>query len=372
MQSPAFILEEAKLVANLELMQSVAIATDVQIIQALKAYAFWPTFPLLAQYLQGATASSLHEAQLINDYFGKQAHIYAPAYLPEQFAEVLTLGGHLTFNSLTELERYRDQWEAAEISVGLRVNPEYSPVETELYNPASPYGRLGETLPNLPAHPPIGLEGLHVHTLCESGAEATAKLIERVKAKFGHYLRKMKWLNLGGGHLMTQVGYDLAKLISSLKQLKADYPHLEVILEPGSAAAWQTGYLRSRVLDIVENYGKRTAILDVSFTCHMPDTLEMPYRPVVRNAAAEEVPGDYAYQLGGVSCLAGDYLSEYWFPQPLLPGDEIIFEDMLHYTTVKTTTFNGVQHPLLGIQRENGQIEIVRRFGYEDFVRRLG
>lgn len=372
MQSPAYILEEAKLIANLELMQSVAAATDVHIIQALKAYAFWPTFPVFAQYLAGATASSLHEAQLIYKHFGKKAHVYAPAYLPEQFDEVLALSSHLTFNSLGELERYRAKWENTEVSVGLRVNPEYSPVETDLYNPASPFGRLGETLPNLPSQPPEGLEGLHVHVLCESDAKATATLIAKMKSKFGHYLRKIKWLNLGGGHLMTKDDYEVAILVEALQQFKKEYPQLEVILEPGSAAAWKTGYLKSRVLDIIENYGKRTAILDISFTCHMPDTLEMPYRPDVRNASADFKDGYYAYQLGGVSCLAGDYLSEYWFKQPLLVGDEVIFEDMLHYTAVKTTTFNGVQHPSLCIQRVNGEIDLIKAFGYEDFEQRLG
>lgn len=370
--SPAFVLEEAKLIANLELMQSVAAAADVHIIQALKAYAFWPTFPLIAQYLHGATASSLHEAALIFNHFGKKAHVYAPAYLPEQFAEIQDMSSHLTFNSLGELERYRDQWEGSAVSVGLRVNPEYSPVATDLYNPASPYGRLGETLPNLPSQPPAGLEGLHVHVLCESDAAATATLIEQMKSKFGHYLKRMKWLNLGGGHLMTKSGYDLDVLIDALKKLRTAYPDLEVILEPGSAAAWQTGYLKSRVLDIVTNYGRRTAILDVSFTCHMPDTLEMPYRPTIRQASSEEVAGAYAYQLGGVSCLAGDYLSEYWFKQPLLVGDEIIFEDMLHYTTVKTTTFNGVQHPALCIKRGDGSLDVIRQFTYKDFESGLG
>jgi carboxynorspermidine decarboxylase len=372
MTSPAFVLEEQKLIRNLELMQSVAKEADVTIIQALKAYAFWPSFPLLAKYLGGATASSLNEAILIEKHFGVAPHVYSPAYLPEQFDAIAAIAGHLTFNSLGELERFRDRWEAANLSVGLRVNPEYSPVETDLYNPASPYGRLGETLPNLPSRPPEGLEGLHVHVLCESSAAATATLIDKVTANFGHYLKHLKWLNLGGGHLMTKEGYERDQLIAALKKLRQKYPNLEVIMEPGSAAPWNTGYLVSRVLDVIENYGRRTAILDVSFTCHMPDTLEMPYRPVVRGASAEPTETGYAYQLGGVSCLAGDFLDNYYFPQPLLPGDQLIFEDMLHYTTVKTTTFNGVHHPSLCVEKADGKIEVVRSFGYEDYESGLG
>lgn len=372
MPSPAFVLEEEKLIANLEVMRSVADRAGVTIIQALKAYAFWPTFPLMAGYLDGATASSLHEARLIHKHWGKKPHVYAPAYLPEQFPEILALADHLTFNSLTELERYRADWSAAGASVGLRVNPEYSPVETDLYNPADPHGRLGETLPNLSVKPPAGLSGLHVHVLCESSAAATATLIERLRTKFGHWLRQLRWLNLGGGHLMTRAGYDRDTLVDALRGLRRDFPDLALILEPGSAAAWQAGYLRGRVLDVVNNYGHRTAMLDVSFTCHMPDTLEMPYRPTVRNASATQTEGGYAYRLGGVSCLAGDYLAEYWFPQPLRAGDEIVFEDMLHYTAVKTTTFNGVQHPALCIQRTDGLLETVRTFGFADFEARLG
>ncbi|PHI18155.1 carboxynorspermidine decarboxylase [Lewinellaceae bacterium SD302] len=370
--SPSYILEEEKLIANLELMQAVAASADVTIIQALKAYAFWPTFPLLSKYLHGATASSLNEALLIKKHWGVKPHVYAPAYFPEQFAEIAGLAGHLTFNSLGELERYRQQWEAAGLSVGLRVNPEYSPVTTDLYNPASPYGRLGETLPNLPPQPPSGLEGLHVHVLCESSAAATATLLAKIDSKFSHYLKKMKWLNLGGGHLMTKEGYELQILIDALNTFKAKYPEIEIIMEPGSAAIWQTGYLKSRVLDVIENYGRRTAMLDVSFTCHMPDTLEMPYRPVVRGASAEKTETGYAYLLGGVSCLAGDYLDEYWFSQPLLAGDEVIFEDMLHYTTVKTTTFNGVHHPALCIQKEDGSVNVLRKFDYLDYEKGLG
>ena len=371
--SPAFVIEEDQLRRNLELIADVASATDVEIILALKAFAYWPAFPLMAEYLPGATASSLNEARLIRRHFGRRPHVYAPAYPPNAFAEMAELAEYLTFNTLTELERYRPVWEKMGTSVGLRVNPEYSPVETELYNPSHPHGRLGETLPNLPTKPPRGLRGLHIHTLCESDAAATATLIERTRAQFGHYLEQIEWLNLGGGHLMTREGYDLEGLITSLKALKQRYPHLHVTLEPGSAHVWRTGYLQCTVLDIVNNYGSATLMLDVSFTCHMPDTLEMPYRPMVQGASAEEADGyPYAYRLGGMSCLAGDYLDTYYFRQPARVGDTLIFEDMAHYTTVKSTMFNGVPHPDIVLVDADGEMLKRRTFTYADYEARMG
>ena len=371
--TPAFVIEEDKLRKNLERVSDVAAASGVEIILALKAFAYWPAFPLIAEYLSGATASSLNEAKLIRQHFGKRPHVYAPVYRPGEFEELQGMAEHLTFNTLTELERYRPQWEKAGTSVGLRVNPQYSPVETDLYNPSNKFGRLGETLPNLPAKPPAGLKGLHVHTLCESDAAATATLIERTRAQFGHYLEQIEWLNLGGGHLMTRAGYDVDGLIATLRQLRERYPHLRVTLEPGSAHVWQTGYLRATVLDIVNNYGSATLMLDVSFTCHMPDTLEMPYRPVVRGASSEEAAGyDYPYRLGGMSCLAGDYLDTYYFRQPARVGDTVIFEDMAHYTTVKSTMFNGVPHPDIVLVDGDGTELARRSFTYEDYAARMG
>ena len=368
-----FTLYEDKLRQNLELIADVAAAADVRIILALKAFAYWPAFPIFAEYLTGATASSYNEALLIKKHFGKPPHVYAPVYRKREFTELAGIAGHLTFNTLTELERYRESWEKTGTNVGLRVNPEYSPVETELYNPADPHGRLGETLPNLPAKPPAGLRGIHVHTLCESSAANTATLIERTKAQFGHYLAQVEWLNLGGGHLMTKAGYDVELLISTLRDLKERYPHLEVILEPGSAHLWGAGDLQAEVLDIVDNYGHRTLMLDVSFTCHMPDTLEMPYRPEVQGASKEPKPEfPYAYRLGGMSCLAGDYLAEYHFAQPVRPGDTLIFADMAHYTTVKTTMFNGVPHPDIRLVDAHGEVLAERKFSYEDYEARMG
>ncbi len=371
--SPAFVIEEDKLRRNLEMIADVASASGVKIILALKAFAYWPAFPLIAEYLPGATASSLNEAKLIRDHFGKRPYVYAPVYRPGEFAELAAMSEHLTFNTLTELERYRAEWERLGTSVGLRVNPEYSPVETELYNPSNPHGRLGETLPNLPTRVPAGLKGLHVHTLCESDATATATLIERTRAQFGHYLAKIEWLNLGGGHLMTREGYDTEALVTALRGLRERYPHLEIILEPGSAHVWQTGYLSCTVLDLVNNYGSATLMLDVSFTCHMPDTLEMPYRPVVRGASSEEGDGyPYAYRLGGMSCLAGDYLGEYYFTQPARVGDTLVFEDMAHYTTVKSTMFNGVPHPDILMVDADGEILTRRSFDFADYASRMG
>lgn len=366
-------LYEDRLRKNMEVIADVAAAADVTIILALKAFAYYPAFPIIAEYIKGATASSLNEALLIKNHFGKPPHVYAPVYRPQEFDEIAAIAGHLTFNSLSELERYRPKWEAKGLSVGLRVNPQYSPVEIALYNPAAKDGRLGETLPNLPATPPKGLKGIHVHALCESSAEHTAILADRLKAQFGHYLEQLEWLNLGGGHLMTKEGYDVDGLIKTLSDLRARYPHLKVILEPGSAHLWRAGDLRCTVFDIIENYGQHTLMLDVSFTCHLPDTLEMPYRPKVQGASTEKKPEfPYAYRLGGMSCLAGDFLDNYYFSQPVRVGDELLFDDMMHYTTVKTTMFNGVPHPDICLVDDHGEVTQRRRFGYEDYEARMG
>ena len=369
----AFILQEAAFRQNLQSIADVARDADVEIILALKAFSFWPTFPLVREYLPGATASSLNEAKLVYKHMQTKPHVYAPAYVPQEFAELLELSHTLTFNSLSEFERYRSTWQRAKSSVGLRVNPLYSPVKTELYNPASPTGRLGVAMDQLPDLPPEGLEGVHVHALFESDASSSAKLLETVTEGLGHWLPRLKWLNLGGGHLMTREGYDLQKFVHALRDLRSAYPNLHVTLEPGSAHAWQTGVLCSHVLDIIENHGVQTAMLDVSFTCHMPDTLEMPYRPQVQGTVdVAESSNVFVYNLGGSSCLAGDYIADYGFPNELEVGDQVIFNDMLHYTTVKSTMFNGVQHPDLVMHWADGRREVVRRFSFEDYQARLG
>ncbi len=368
----AFVLRESALRQNLELIAGVAKEADVHIILALKAFAFWPTFPIFAEYLPGATASSLNEALLVKKHFAGDVHVYGPAYVPREFGQVADIAHSITFNTLTELERHRAVWETSKASVGLRFNPEWSDVSTDLYNPSSAVGRLGETLPNLPVEPPVGLQGLHVHTLCESSAQSTATLIERIEATVGHWLPKLKWLNLGGGHLMTKAGYERDILVAALQGLRQRHPHLSVYLEPGSAHAWRTGEIVAHVLDIVENHGTKTLMLDVSFTCHMPDTLEMPYRPQVRGASADAVQGAHAYRLGGVSCLAGDFLDSYYFEQPVAVGDQLVFEDMLHYTMVKSTMFNGVPHPDVVLERLDGRLDLLRRFEYVDYEARMG
>lgn len=370
--SPSYVLEMAKLRKNLELMQSVAQRADVQIILALKAFAFYPVFPFIKQYLDGATASSVFEARLINEEMGVKAHTYNVAYIPSEFEKMMSLSSHLVFNSIGQYERFRPQIEAYQepISCGIRFNPEYSTVETDLYNPAATGSRLGETIEAFSDELPEGIEGLHFHTLCESSSFDLEKTMEAVEQKFGHFFPKIKWLNMGGGHLMTRDDYDTDHLVDLLKKFKAKH-NLEIILEPGSAALWQTGFLESTVLDIHESGGIKTAILDVSFTAHMPDTLEMPYRPKIRGAS-DPVEGKPTYRIGGVSCLSGDFMTEYSFEKELEVGERLILEDMMHYTTVKTTMFNGVKHPNICILRENGILEIVREYVYEDYLRRMG
>lgn len=369
--SPAFVLEEELLVKNLELMQGVQESSGASIILALKGFSMWSVFPLVGRYLKGATASSLNEARLIFEEMGKKAHTYAPAYKQEDFAGLLKYSSHLTFNSLSQFKRFIPEIQAfpEKVSIGLRVNPEYSDVETEMYNPCAVGSRLGILHTDLVEGLPPEIEGLHFHTLCESSAQALEKTLESFEARFGKYLPQLKWVNFGGGHLMTRKGYDVDHLIRIISDFKSRYD-LEVILEPGSAVAWQTGVLVSEVLDIVENKGVKTAIVDVSFTAHMPDTLEMPYRPKI-TGATDPVTGKPTYRIGGVSCLAGDFMYEYSFDAALEVGQKLIFEDMIHYTMVKTTMFNGVQHPRIAIWRPDQTLDVVREFHYEDFKGRL-
>lgn len=370
--SPSYVLEYAKLRRNLELIQDVADRAGVRIILALKAFSFYPVFPFIKKYLHGATASSLYEARLINEEMGVKAHTYNVGYLPEEFPEILSRSSHLVFNSVRQFERFYPQVQAAKerVSCGIRINPEYSTVETDLYNPAASGSRLGETADKFADGLPAGADGLHFHTLCESSSYDLEKTLAAVEEKFGHLLPQIRWLNMGGGHLMTREGYDTEHLIKLLRDFKAKHD-LDIILEPGSAIAWQTGYLISTVLDIHESRGIKTAVLDVSFTAHMPDTLEMPYRPKI-TGATDPQPDQPTYRLGGVSCLSGDFMTEYSFDRELKPGDRIILEDMMHYTTVKTTMFNGVKHPNICILRENGILEIVREYNYADYRSRMG
>lgn len=368
--SPCFILDEHLLENNLKLIKSVADQAQVEIILAFKGFAMWRVFPLIRQYISGATASSLHEMMLCNEYMESKSHTYAVAYKECEMDQILKGSSHITFNSLNQLNMFGPKAKANGVSVGLRINPEYSDVETELYNPSAPTSRLGVQSDPLKLEIPDYVDGLHFHVLCESDATAIEQVLESVEERFGHLLPKIKWLNLGGGHLMTRKNYNTDHLIKILKDFKAKH-NLHLILEPGSAFAWETGVLKTTILDIVDNGGVKTAIIDASFTCHMPDCLEMPYRPNLENGYTDPHKGKYKYRLGGISCLAGDYLEAYSFDQPLRVGDEIEFLDMIHYTMVKTSTFNGIQHPAIGIKKKNGQFDLVRTFDYSDYKNRL-
>lgn len=368
--SPCYVLEADKLRANLALIDRVQKASGCTIILALKGFAMWSSFPIVREYLSGCSASSYNEARLAREHFGGHVHLYAPAYTDAEFPDLIELADRISFNSLSQWQRLGRQALAAGISCGLRVNPRVNEVETDLYNPSGEQSRLGIPQEEVADGVPPGIEGIHVHALCECDADATERLIQAVEERFGHLLARMKWCNLGGGHLMTRPGYDVERLIRLLSEFHQRHPHLDVVLEPGSAIAWRTGPLLSTVLDIIHRGGINIAILDTSATAHMPDVLEMPYRAEVRGAELPRIK-PHTYRLGGMTCLAGDIIGDYSFDQPLKVGDRVIFEDMTHYTMVKTTMFNGVAHPSIAIAHENGEIEVVRRFGYADYEARL-
>ena len=368
--SPCYVIEEQSFRRNLALISSVAQRAEVEIILAFKAFAMWSVFPVVREYVQCSTASSLSEARLAYEEMGSKAHTYAPAYSEAEFPEIMSLSSHITFNSLSQFQKFYPYTPGKNISCGLRINPEYSDVETDLYNPCAPGSRLGVVADLLGDHLPEGVEGLHFHTLCESNSFDLEKTLAVIDEKFGKYFPQIKWLNMGGGHLMTHKDYDVEHLITLLKNFRAKYPHLHIILEPGSAFAWQTGFLLSTVLDVVENKGINTAMLDVSFSCHMPDCLEMPYKPAIRGAS-DVISGKPAYRMGGNSCLSGDFYGSWSFENELKVGDQVIFEDMIHYTMVKTTMFNGVTHPSIGILTKENEFKLIRRFGYEDYKNRM-
>ena len=389
MKTPYYMIEERLLRSNLSLIQDVARQSGAEIILAFKAFALWKTFPIFCEYITHTTASSPYEARLAKEEFGSPAHTYSPAYTKDTFEEILSNSSHITFNSLSQYEAFFpmvEQWnekhaEKERISCGLRINPEHSHIETDLYNPTAPGSRFGVISDQLPERLPADIEGFHCHCHCESSAEDLVDNLIYIEKRFAGWFSQLKWLNLGGGHLMTRKGYNVPLLVETIRGLRQRYPNLRIILEPGSAFAWQTGPLVSSVVDIVENHGIRTAILDVSFTCHMPDCLEMPYWPAVRGAETIEDPeghvtseqdnDGYVYRLGANSCLSGDFLSSWRFDHPLQIGEQIIFEDMIHYTTVKTCMFNGIHHPSLTILREDGAHELLREYTYEDYRDRM-
>lgn len=372
--SPCYVVEESLLRRNLALIRSVAQRADVDIILAFKAFALWKSFPIFREYISHTTASSLFEARLAKEEFGSKAHTYSPAYTEEEFEEILNYSNHITFNSLSQYERFALKVQGR-ASVGLRVNPEYSEIETELYNPCAPGSRFGILAQDLPAQLPGDIEGFHIHCHCESGSDVFARTLIHIEEKFSKWFPQIKWINFGGGHLMTRKDYDVELLIKTLQDFHARYPHLKVILEPGSAFAWQTGPLVTKVVDIVENAGVKTAIINASFTCHMPDCLEMPYQPAIRHAKGQEANGreqeEFVYRIGGNSCLSGDFMGWWRFDHELQIGETLIFEDMIHYTTVKTNMFNGIGHPSIGMLHEDGTFELFRKFTYEDYRDRM-
>lgn len=368
--SPCYVLDEVAFRKNLELIRSVKERAGVEIILAFKAFAMWSVFPIVREYIPYSTASSLAEAKLAYEEMGSPAHTYGPAYTDREFPEIVKCSSHITFNSLSQFERLYPQTQFYNVSCGLRINPEFSDVETDLYNPCAPGSRLGVVAEVLGDKLPDGVEGLHFHTLCESNSYDLEKTLAVVEAKFGKFFTQIKWLNMGGGHLMTKAGYDIEHLIFLLKNFKQKYPHLQIILEPGSAFAWRTGVLVSSVVDVVENKGIKTAMLDVSFSCHMPDCLEMPYKPAIVGAT-DVVVGLPTYRMGGNSCLSGDFLGSWSFNEEQKIGDKIVFEDMIHYTMVKTTMFNGVSHPSIGIWTKEQEFKLIREFGYEDYKGRM-
>ena len=371
--NPCYVFEEDKLRRNLSLIQHVAKSADVEIILAFKAFALWKSFPIFREYISHTTASSLYEARLAYEEFGAPAHTYSPAYTDEEFDEIVRYSSHITFNSLTQYEHFHAKALKGGAKCGLRVNPEYSEIETDLYNPCAPGSRFGVMAEDLPDTLPEGISGFHIHCLCENGADTFERTLKHIEQRFSPWFSQIEWINFGGGHLMTRKDYDTSLLIDTLRKFHARYPHLRVILEPGSAFAWQTGYLLARVVDIVENKGIKTAILNVSFTCHMPDCLEMPYHPSIQGAevSTDCETGDTTYRIGGNSCLSGDYMSAWKFDHPLSIGEDIILDDMIHYTTVKTNMFNGITHPSIGMLHTNGTFELYRRYGYEDYRDRM-
>ena len=376
--SPCYVLEESLLRRNLALIKRVSEHAGVDIILAFKAFALWKTFPIFREYGFRCTASSVHEVQLAFDEMGCLAHAYSPAYSEENFPVFMAYSSHITFNSIAQFNRFYPQIAAfgKQISCGLRINPEYSEVGADLYNPCAPGSRMGITAGQLNGTLPDGVEGIHFHTLCESTSYDLKKTLAVVEKRFGHLLKRVKWLNMGGGHLMTRKEYNTEHLIALLLTFKSRYPNLKIILEPGSAFAWETGYLLTTVVDVVENNGIKTAIIDASFSCHMPDCLEMPYKPVIRGAqyvgaSTMMCHEKNRYRIGGCSCLSGDFIGDWYFEKPLEEGDTIIFEDMIHYTTVKTTLFNGIPHPSVAMIHANGVSEILRTFTYEDYKSRM-
>lgn len=374
---PCYVMEEDLLRNNLQLIKEISQKADVQFILAFKAFALWKSFPIFREYIKQTTASSPYEARLAFEEFGSKAHTYSPAYEDSTFDVILKCSSHITFNSLSQYERYIKRVSEYEesASCGIRVNPEYAEIETELYNPCAPGSRFGIMATDLPDVLPPGIEGFHLHCHCENNSDVFQRTLKHFEDKFQKWLPQVKWVNFGGGHLVTEENYNVDLLIHILNDFHKRYPWIQIILEPGSAFAWQTGCLVAQVVDIVENCGIKTAIVNVSFTCHMPDCLEMPYHPQIVGAKIVDGPEvwkeDNTYRIGGNSCLSGDFMGFWNFDHPLQVGERIIFEDMIHYTTVKTNMFNGIHHPSIALLHSDGQIEVYKNYSYDDYKNRM-
>jgi carboxynorspermidine decarboxylase len=367
--TPCYVIDELLLRNNLKLIKQVEEAAKVDILVSFKAFSNWGVFPIFKEYGFGASASSLNEARLAVEELGVKAHTYSPAYEGKTIADILKYSSYISFNSTNEFHKYFKAANQKAVSIGLRVNPEISNSAHDIYNPCQPGSRFGMTAEQLRDGLPQGVEGFHFHTLFEADSFALEKVLDVFMKKFGKFLPRLKWVNMGGGHLITKKEYDINHLAKLLIDFKNKFG-VKIILEPGSAFTFQTGYLVSTILDIIENNGITTAILDVSFTCHMPDCLEMPYKPVILGAT-DEVAGKPTYRMGGISCLAGDFMGNWSFDKELRPGDKIIFDDMIHYTTVKTTMFNGVNHPSIGIWNDKSGFRLIKEFNYQDYKNRL-
>lgn len=368
--TPCYVVDEGLLIKNLELMDYIQKRTGAKILLAQKGFSMHAVYPLVGKYLAGVTSSSLFEARLGYEKMGKEVHVYAPTYVEHEFDELISYSDHIVFNSFAQWRKFRDRIKAyhRKVECGIRVNPEYSEIETPIYNPCYTGSRLGVTIQNFRADELEGIDGLHFHTMCEQNSDTLERTIKAFDEKFGHYMKGMKWLNLGGGHHITRPDYDVEKLIECILYLKNKY-NVDIYLEPGEAVALNTGYLVASVLDIVDN-GIKIGILDASAACHMPDVLEMPYRPNIIGAGK---PGEYkyTYRFGGNTCLAGDIIGDYSFEEPLNIGDKLVFCDMAHYSMVKNNTFNGVNLPSIALYSEERGLEIIKTFKYEDFSGRL-
>ena len=377
MQTPYYIVYEDKLRANMDKLSRVAQEADIKIIMAFKANALWKTFPIIKEYFRASTASSLNEMKLSLEHLGNDVYAYCPVYTETSFPGFLEGCTHITFNSLAQFNRFHplmlehEQLTGRHVSAGLRVNPHCSVIETDIYNPCIPGSRFGESPAKLAGGLPYGIEGLHFHALCESSSQDLEAVLEAFEKEYGHLLPQVKWLNMGGGHLITRKDYDTGHFVKLMKSLHGRYPHLQLIIEPGSAFTWQTGDLVTEVLDVVEDAGIRTAIIDASFACHMPDCLEMPYKPAIEEALPDDSVNGFTYRLGGNSCLSGDYVGDWKFAAPLKAGDRLTLKDMNHYTTVKTNMFNGIQHPSIWLQPMTGEPIKLREYTYEDYRSRM-